>query len=77
MIIQKQKGFALIAIVIVIALILALFAYFLKPGGEKESVVQTGKNAKDQLEDSNKKMQNYQGQLEKNIEVQNNLNSIQ
>ncbi len=73
----KQPGFALIALVIALAIIAILFVYFLKPGGEKESVVQTGRKAEDQLKDSNQKMQGYQGELQQNIDVQNDINTIQ
>lgn len=73
----KQNGFALVALIVSLAIIAILAVYFLKPGGEKESVVKTGKKAEDQLNESNQKLQNYQGELRENIDTQNNLNSIE
>lgn len=73
---KSQNGFGLIVLVIALAIIAILFVYFLKPGGERQSVVETGKKAEDQLNDSNQKMQNYQGELEQNINIQNDINSI-
>jgi competence protein ComGC len=74
---KSQNGFGLIVLVIALAIIAILFVYFLKPGAKKESVVETGRKAEDQLNDSNQKMQNYQGELEQNINIQNDINSIQ
>ena len=73
---KSQNGFGLIVLVIALAIIAILFVYFLKPGSESQSVVETGKKAEDQLNDSNQKMQNYQGELEQNINIQNDINSI-
>jgi type II secretory pathway pseudopilin PulG len=73
----EPQGFGLIVLVIALAIIAVLAVYYLKPGQEQKNVIQSGQKAQDQLNDSNKKMQNYQGQLQENINVQNNLNSIQ
>lgn len=76
---KQQTGFVLISLVLALVIIAILVVLYLKPGNEGKNVVETGRKAEDQLNDSSQKMQNYQTQLneqQQNIDIQNNLNSI-
>jgi len=67
---DQNQGFALIVIIISIAIIAVLLAYYYKPSDNVQNIKQTQKTATDQLQQS----QNQE--LQNNIEIQNQMNSI-
>ena len=71
MILQKQNsGFALIALLLAVAIIAVLFVMYYGGSGNGKSVQQTGKNAIEQTK------QNNALEIQNHIEIQNGLNSV-
>lgn len=69
---SNQKGFALVGLLIVVAIIALMFVwYYRKDDGSKSSPRQQGQEAIEQTK------RNNQTQLEQQIEIQNQINSIE
>jgi len=68
---QENQGFALIALLITLAIIAVWAGLYFNKSNNKQSVVETGNKAIEQTK------QNNTQQYENQIEIQNNLNSIE
>ena len=67
----QNRGFALIGLLVVIAIIAILFAmYYGKSGDKAESIQQTGQRAVEQTKKNNA------SEIQNHLEIQNELNSI-
>lgn len=72
---NSQTGFGLILLIIGLALIGVIFAfYFTRDGDEQQSQYETGQAAIEQARQINQGSQQTK-QLEEQLELQNNLNS--
>ncbi len=68
---DKNQGFALIGLLIVVAIIAIVFVmYYGKSGDKTESVQQTGQRAIEKTKENNA------SEIQNHLEIQNELNSI-
>ncbi|MBI3231725.1 MAG: prepilin-type N-terminal cleavage/methylation domain-containing protein [Candidatus Doudnabacteria bacterium] len=67
---NQSRGFALISLILAIVIIAILFGMYYQNSGEKGSPAKTGQEAIEQTK------RNNQLQIEQQIEIQNQINSI-
>jgi Tfp pilus assembly protein PilE len=68
---RNNQGFALIALVIALAIAAIIFAMYYGGSGNGKSVQKTGQDAIEKTKENNAT------QIEQHLEIQNELNSIQ